>query len=306
MTSISKKNLIVLLGPTAVGKTKLCVDIANRLKTEIIYADSRQVYRNMPICTAQPTLEEMESIKHHFVSFLDPYQSYDAALYASEVLIIMDSLFERYSSLILSGGTGLYIDAVCNGLDVMPSVDYELRNFLDKRLEAEGLLSLSNELALKDPVYYQIVDKKNHRRIIRALEVIYSTGKPFSEHRLKKIIKRPFNILKIGLCREKRELNERIDLRVDLMIENGLIEEANRMYEYRNCNSTQTIGYKELFEYFDSKKTLDEAILDIKNNTRHYAKRQMTWFKRDKSIKWYHPDELEKIFHLISEEINKV
>lgn len=293
----------MLLGPTAVGKTKLCVDIASRLKTEVVYADSRQVYKNMPICTAQPTSDEMANINHHFINFLDPDQSYDAALYASEALALIDSLFESHSSLILSGGTGLYIDAVCNGLDIMPSVDYELRNLLDQRLEAEGLLSLSSELALKDPTYYHIVDKKNHRRIIRALEVIYSTGKPFSEFRLKKNIKRPFNILKIGLNRERKELNERIDLRVDLMIENGLIEEATKMYSYRNCNSTQTIGYKEIFEYLDSKKTLNEAILDIKNNTRHYAKRQMTWFKRDKSIKWYHPEELEKIFCLISEEI---
>lgn len=292
MENSSNKELIVVLGPTAVGKTPFCVNLAQKLETEVVYADSRQVYQGMPICTAQPTVEEMQGVQHHLVGHVPITAAYDACSYAVEALEKIEELFSKSDHVILSGGTGLYIDAICQGLDDMPTIDLDTRSRLNERLNTEGLEPMLEELARQDPLYYSIADKKNPRRILRALEVIATTGVPYSDFRTGKRTERDFRTKKIGIKRDSTELNKRICDRVDLMIENGLLKEVESLYPYRNYNATKTIGCSELFAFLDGRVKLEEAIALIKQNTKHYAKRQMTWFRRDREVDWYDHAEL--------------
>lgn len=281
-----KKKLIVLLGPTGVGKTESSLKLAEELHTEIISCDSRQMYKEMRIGTAAPTEEEMRRVKHHFVGNLSIHDYYSCGKFEMDALAKCEELFQTHDTVLMVGGSMLYIDAVCKGIDDIPKIDEELRRELDQRLAEEGVGSLRNELKMLDPVYYRQVDPMNHKRIKHALEVCLQTGKPFSQFRTDNVKERPFEIEKIGYIRPREELYERINLRVDKMFDAGLLEEAEALYPYKGLNSLNTVGYKELFEYFDGNWTLEYAKQMIQQNSRHYAKKQITWFKRDDEIKW--------------------
>ncbi len=287
--------LFVLLGPTAVGKTELSLRLAEFLGSPIINCDSRQFFREMKIGTAPPTPVEMERVKHFFVGTLGLQDYYSAAQYEQEALQLIKELSKTHQNLLLSGGSMMYIDAVCNGIDDIPTVDAETRQFLHERLEKEGLDILLQELKLVDPEYYELVDKKNHKRVVHALEIYYTSGKNFSSFKTNTKKERPFRIVKIGLRRERTELFGRINQRVEKMMKDGLLDEARRLYPYRNENSLNTVGYKELFDYLDGKWDLTTAVERIKKNTRVYAKKQMTWFQKDKEITWFHPNDYAEI-----------
>lgn len=289
------KSLVVLLGPTGVGKTALSLALAERLGSPILSADSRQLYAEIPIGTAAPTREEQERVKHYFVATHQLTDYYSAAQYEIDVLRLTDELFRTHDTLLLTGGSMMYIDAVCKGIDDIPTVDDVTRRTLLERYEAEGLEPLVGELRLLDPEYYRIVDLKNPKRVIHALEICYMTGRTYTSFRTRTAKERPFRIIKIGLRREREELYDRINRRVDQMVFDGLVEEARRVYPYRHLNSLNTVGYKELFAHFDGQCTLDFAIEKIKQNSRIYSRKQMTWFRRDESIRWFHPDEQEAI-----------
>lgn len=294
-----KKTLIVLLGPTGVGKTELSLEFAEEFGTEIVSADSRQLYEPLKIGTAAPTPEQLKRVRHHLVGTLNLTDYYSAAQYEQEAIHILTDLFEKHNVVVLTGGSMMYIDAICKGIDDIPTVDSTTRDFMMNRYQEVGLEALCAELKLLDPVYYNEVDLKNHKRVIHALEICYMTGKPYSSFRKNQPKKRPFNILKIGLRREREELYERINYRVDLMIEQGLVEEAKKVYPQKGLNSLNTVGYKELFQFFDKKCSLDFAIEKIKQHSRIYSRKQMTWFKRDKTIHWFHPDQKEEISLLL-------
>lgn len=281
-----KKKLIVLLGPTGVGKTESSLRMAEELQTEIISCDSRQMYKEMRIGTAAPTEEEMRRVKHHFVGNLSIYDYYSCGKFEMDALAKCEELFQSHDTVLMVGGSMLYIDAVCKGIDDIPKIDEELRKELDQRLAEEGVESLRNELKMLDPVYYRQVDPMNHKRIKHALEVCLQTGKPFSQFRTDNVKKRSFEIEKIGYIRPREELYERINRRVEKMFDEGLLEEAKALYPYKGLNALNTVGYKELFEYFDGNWTLEYAKQMIQQNSRHYAKKQITWFKRDEEIKW--------------------
>lgn len=280
------KTLVVILGPTAVGKTEYALEYAERVGSPIINADSRQLYRDLPIGTAAPTPAQLARIKHYFVGTLEITDYYSAARFESEVMALTEQLFLTHDTLVMSGGSMMYIDAVCNGIDDIPTVEDDTRALLRHRLDTEGLETLKAELRLLDPVYYAQVDLKNTKRIVHALEVCYQTGKPFTSFRTATQKERPFHIQKIGLRRERADLFERINLRVDQMMENGFIDEARRMLPYRDENALNTVGYKELFQVLEGRWELPFAVERIKKNTRVYAKKQMTWFKHDKGIQW--------------------
>lgn len=294
-----KKTLIVLLGPTGVGKTELSLEFAEEFGTEIVSADSRQLYEPLKIGTAAPTPEQLKRVRHHLVGTLNLTDYYSAAQYEQEAIHILTDLFKKHNVVVLTGGSMMYIDAICKGIDDIPTVDSTTRDFMMNRYQEVGLEALCAELKLLDPVYYNEVDLKNHKRVIHALEICYMTGKPYSSFRKNQPKKRPFNILKIGLRREREELYERINYRVDLMIEQGLVEEAKKVYPQKGLNSLNTVGYKELFQFFDKKCSLDFAIEKIKQHSRIYSRKQMTWFKRDKTIHWFHPDQKEEISLLL-------
>lgn len=281
-----KKKLIILLGPTGVGKTERSLQLAESLHTEIISCDSRQMYREMKIGTAAPTEKELARVPHHFIGNLSIHDYYSCGKFELEALQKCEELFQSHDTVLMVGGSMLYIDAICKGIDDIPKIDEELRKELDIRLANEGVESLRAELKMLDPVYYRQVDPMNHKRIKHALEVCLQTGKPFSSFRTESKKERPFEIEKIGFIRPREELYERINLRVDKMFEEGLIEEAKKLYPYKGLNSLNTVGYKELFEYFDGNWTLEYAKQMIQQNSRHYAKKQITWFKRDEEIKW--------------------
>lgn len=283
---VNNKKLIVLTGPTAVGKTKEAINLAKALNTEIISADSRQFYKELNIGVATPTEEELSEVKHHFIGHISIHNNYNVGLFEKDALDRIELLFKTYDTIVLTGGSGMYIDVVCNGMDSLPDVDIEIRNELNRIFKEEGISVLQEELREKDIEYYNIVDTKNHIRLIRALEVIRQTGKTFSFYRTNKKTQRDFQIFKFALQRERSELIERIDKRVDLMIESGLLEEAKEVYPYKNLSALNTVGYKELFKYFDNQISFQQAIEDIKTNTRRYAKRQMTWFRKDKEYIW--------------------
>ncbi len=294
-----EKTLIILLGPTGIGKTELSLRIAEQLQTEIISCDSRQVFKELQIGTAAPTEEQLRRVPHHLVGMLSITDYYSAGRFEMDVLRKTEELFQTHDFVLMTGGSMLYIDAVYKGIDDIPDVDEELRNELLKRYQEEGIQNIRAELKILDPEYYQIVDQKNHKRIIHALEVCLMSGKSYSSFRKESSKKRPFKILKIGLNMPREELYERINRRVDMMFENGLLEEAQRFYPHRNLNSLNTVGYKELFEYFDHNWTLDFARNMIKQNSRRYAKKQLTWFNRDKQIIWFHPSQEKEIMELI-------
>lgn len=295
--------LFVLLGPTAVGKTALSFNIAKLLGSPIINCDSRQIYKDMSIGTAAPTDRQLDEVKHYFVKILELQQYYSAAQYEEDVIKLTDQLSQTHDNLLLSGGSMMYIDAVCNGIDDIPTVAPEIREELKARLQTDGLDKLRNELKLLDPEYYNIVDLKNPKRIVHALEICYTSGKTYTSFRIRKKKERPFQIIKIGLRRDRDKLFDRINRRVDMMMEEGLLEEAKRLYPYRQLNALNTVGYKELFNYIDGTWDLEFAVEKIKKNTRDYAKKQMTWFAHDESIHWFNPDNEKEIMDFISTNI---
>lgn len=285
------KTLIVILGPTGVGKTELSLQIAEQFGSCIISADSRQFYRDIPIGTAAPTPEQLARVKHYFVGTLGLEDYYSAAQYETDTLQLLAQLFEQQDVVVMSGGSMMYIDAVCNGIDEIPTVTDETRQLMRSRYEAEGLESLVSELRLLDPAYYECVDRKNTARVLHALEICYQTGHTFTSFRTGKKKLRPFNIIKVGLNRPRPELFDRINHRVSAMMDEGLLDEVQRVLPFRNCNSLNTVGYKELFNYLDGEWELDFALDRMRKNTRVYAKKQLTWFKRDESVCWFHPEE---------------
>lgn len=295
--------LVVLLGPTGVGKTALSLALAERLGSPILSADSRQLYAEIPIGTAAPTKEEQERVKHYFIGTHHLTDYYSAAQYEIDVLKLSEDLFQSYPTLLLTGGSMMYIDAVCKGIDDIPTVDDLTRRTLLDRYEQEGLEPLVDELRLLDPEYYRAVDLKNPKRVIHALEICYMTGRTYTSFRTQTAKERPFRIIKIGLRREREELYDRINRRVDQMVADGLIDEARRVYSHRHLNSLNTVGYKELFAYFDGNCTLEFAIEKIKQNSRIYSRKQMTWFRRDDSIHWFHPDDKESILSYIDTQL---
>jgi tRNA dimethylallyltransferase len=297
------KTLVVIIGPTGIGKTKISIEVASYLSTEIISADSRQFFREMKTGTAVPSAEDQMKIRHHFVHQLGIHDYYNASQYEHDALVCLEKLFGVYDTVILTGGSMLYIDAVCNGIDEVPDVDPEVRNNLKVRFSEAGIESLRLELKKADPEYYKMADLKNPKRIIHALEVCYTTGKPYSAFRNQELKSRSFTIIKIGLNCERKVLFERINNRVDEMINNGLIDEAKQLLPYRYLNSLNTVGYKELFEYFDGKTDLTEAVRLIKRNTRRYARKQLTWFLKDKEINWFHFNDINRIIEFINSRI---
>ena len=289
------QSLIVVTGPTGVGKTALTLDIAQHYGIEIINADSRQIYKELQIGTAAPTKAQLERVKHHFVASKNVY--YSASLYEQDVLELLKA--NPSSTYILSGGSMMYVDAVCYGIDEIPTIDNKVRQDLMKMYEAEGLNKLCDLLKDLDPAHWDIVDKQNPRRVLHALEVCVQTGKTYTSFRTKQRKERPFNIIKIGLNCPREDLYNQINARVENMVASGLIDEVLRMYNHRNLNALNTVGYKEMFEYLDGLTTLDEAIFKIQSNTRQYARKQLTWFRKDKDIHWFHPNEIRKIIRHI-------
>ncbi len=296
-------NLVVLIGPTAVGKTATSLAIAKHLNCPIISADSRQMYRGLEIGTAAPTAEELSRQKHYFVGQLQPGDYYSAARYEQQVLKLLEQEFPHHPTMLLSGGSMMYIDAVCKGIDDIPTVDEETRRMVKDKYEHEGLDTLCSELRLLDPTYYNEADIKNPKRVMHALEICYMTGKPYSSFRSGEKRKRPFGIIKIGLMREREELYSRIGKRVEQMMADGLMEEAKRFYHLKEHNSLNTVGYKELFKVIDGEWELPFAIEKIKQNTRIYSRKQTTWYRRDEEVKWFHPDNIQEIIEFIDSKI---
>lgn len=296
--------LVVLLGPTGVGKTDLSIELAERYATVIVSADSRQVYSGLSIGTAAPTPEQQRRVRHYFVQTLPLEEYYSAARYSDEVLALLAGLFRQKDVVILSGGSMMYVDAVCNGIDEIPTVNPETRQWMQEHYAAVGIEGLRDELRTLDPAYYARVDLMNAKRIIHALEVCYQTGRPFSSFHTQQRAERPFHIIKVGLNRPRPELFDRINRRVDQMMADGLLDEARRVYPQRNLNSLNTVGYKEMFAYLDGQCTLAEAVERMKKNTRVYAKKQLTWFKREPDIRWFSPDDKQEIMDYISHELN--
>ena len=298
------KYLVVIAGPTASGKTATAIQVAKALGTEIISADSRQFYKELPIGTAAPTKEEQSEVQHHMIHNLNVEDKYDVADYENDVLALLKKLFINHDTVVLTGGSGLFIDAVCKGLDSIPDISDEVRNKVNKLYEEGGLFALQNEVQRLDPEYYNIVDKYNPRRLQRAVEVCYQTGLTYSSFRNNTAKVRDFKIIKVALLWDRNELISRINLRVEKMVSEGLLEEAKAMYPKRHLNSLNTVGYKELFEHFDGKATLNEAIEHIKINTRQYAKRQMTWLRKNNDYQWFTIDEIPEMINCIKSTIN--
>ena len=300
---LENKHLIVLAGPTASGKTATAIKLAKALDAEIISADSRQFYKELSIGTAAPTAEELSQVKHHFVHNLSIEDKYDVADYEKDVLSFLKQYFKTKDIAIMTGGSGLFIDAVCNGLDEMPDISEEVRNRVSKMLEADGIEGLQKEVERVDNDYFQVVDKQNPRRLQRALEVYYQTGKPYSTFRQRNVAKRDFDIVKLAILWDRDKLIERINQRVDMMMQQGLLDEVKSVYPKRHLNSLNTVGYKELFDYLDGKCTLEQAVEQIKINTRQYAKRQMTWLRKNGDYQWFTIDEVDGIFNTIFERL---
>lgn len=297
------KTLIVILGPTGVGKTELCLRIADFFHIPVINADSRQIFAEIPIGTAAPTQEQLGRVRHCFVGSHHLTDYYSASVYEQEVLKLLETdadFFTNHDVALMSGGSMMYIDAVCNGIDDIPTVDGPTRAWMKERLAEEGLPALLRELKLLDPEHWETVDHKNPRRVVHALEICHMTGKTYTSFRKNTIKKRPFNILKIGLNRPREELYERINQRVDQMLADGWLEEAQKVYPLKGLNSLNTVGYKELFEYFDGQVSLDEAVEKIKGSTRRYARKQLTWYKRDAAVRWFDPREEDEILSYVN------
>ena len=295
---MENKHLIVLAGPTASGKTATAIKLAKAFDAEIISADSRQFYKELSIGTAAPTAEEQAEVKHHFVHNLSIEDKYDVADYERDVMLYLKNYFKNHNVAVMTGGSGLFIDAVCNGLDEIPDISEEIRAKVTKMLEVGGIEALQNEVERVDNQYFQIVDKQNPRRLQRALEVYYQTGRPYSTFRQGNAVKRDFNIIKLAILWDRDKLIERINKRVDLMMQQGLLEEVKSVYPKRHLNSLNTVGYKELFDYLDGKCTLEQAVEQIKINTRQYAKRQMTWLRKRNDYQWFTIEELSGFSNL--------
>lgn len=299
--STNPKRLIVIVGPTGSGKTDLSITVAERFGAPIISTDSRQFYRGIPIGTAQPDAEQLNRVEHHFIASHDLNQDFNCGAYETAALQCLEQLFKRHDTVVAVGGSGLYVKALCEGMDDMPEANAELREELATRLQAEGLEALCEQLQRLDPDFYEKVDLKNPARVLRALEVCISTGKPYSALRTGEKRERDFEIIKIGVDMPRDVLYERIDRRVDIMIEQGLEQEARSVAHLRHLNSLQTVGYREMFDYFDGNISREEAIELIKRNSRRYAKRQLTWFRRDSQIEWFNPSETEKIIEYLNQ-----
>ena len=298
------KKLIVIVGPTGVGKTELCLQIAEHLHIPIVNADSRQIFSEIPIGTAAPTPEQQQRVKHYFVGnhHLDDY--YSASLFEEDVMqLLTDNLFNTSEVALMSGGSMMYIDAVCNGIDDIPTIDDNTREWMKQRLETEGLPRLVEELKLLDPEHWKVVDRNNPRRVVHALEICHMTGKTYTSFRQNAKKQRPFDIIKIGLNRDREELYNRINARVLQMFDEGLVDEALAVYDKRGLNSLNTVGYKETFEYLDGLITIDQCIFNIQSNSRRYCRKQQTWFKRDKNIMWFHPDNIKEIINYIDNQL---
>ena len=293
------KTLVVILGPTGVGKTELCLRLAEHFNTPIINADSRQLFAEIPIGTAAPTLAQRQRVKHFFVGNLHLDDYYSASMFEQDALAVIEEQLSTKSLALMSGGSMMYIDAVCDGIDDIPTVDDETRKTMKRRLAEEGLPALVEELRQLDPEHWEIVDRNNPRRVVHALEICLMTGNTYTSFRKREKKERPFNIVKIGLNRPREELYERINQRVLQMVDEGLVEEAKQVFPKRDLNALNTVGYKELFDYFDGITDLDEAIRRIQSNTRRYCRKQLTWFKRDERIRWFHPDNIEEIIKYI-------
>lgn len=298
------KKLIVIVGPTGVGKTELCLQIAEHLNIPIINADSRQIFSEIPIGTAAPTFEQQKRVKHYFVGnhHLDDY--YSASLFEEDVMhLLTDNLFNTSDVALMSGGSMMYIDAVCNGIDDIPTIDDKTREWMKQRLKTEGLPALVDELKVLDLEHWKIVDRNNPRRVVHALEICHMTGKTYTSFRQNTKKQRPFDIIKIGLNRDREELYKRINARVLQMFDEGLADEALAVYDKRSLNSLNTVGYKETFEYLDGLITMNQCIFNIQSNSRRYCRKQQTWFKRDKNIMWFHPDNIKEIINYIDKQL---
>ena len=295
------QTLVILLGPTAVGKTELSLRLADCFHSPILSCDSRQLYRDLPIGTAAPTAAQLARVPHYFIGTLGLEDYYSAAQYEQDALAVLAQEFQTHDTLVMTGGSMMYIDAVCEGIDDIPTVDDETRNLLKQRYAAEGLEPLQKELRLLDPEYYAACDIRNTKRVIHALEICYMTGRTYTSFRVRATKERPFRILKVGLCRERADLFDRINRRVTQMADQGLVEEARRVLPFRHCNSLNTVGYKEIFQYLDGEWTLDFALEKIRRNTRVYAKKQMTWFKKDEATRWFHPNDEAGILRYLQE-----
>ncbi len=293
----SDSTLVVITGPTAVGKTALTIELARHYHTPVINADSRQIYRELRIGTAAPSEEQLQQAKHYFVGNKSIHDYYNASMYEQDVLEVLKK--EPSDTNILSGGSMMYIDAVCNGIDDIPTVRDDIREEMKRRYEEEGLEALCEDLRRLDPEHYAIVDRQNYRRVIHALEICYQTGRTYTSFRTQSKKERPFRIVKIGLNRDRNELYNRINARVDAMMEQGLLHEAESLYNQRQLNALNTVGYKEMFDYMDGRWSLDEAVERMKGNTRRYARKQLTWFKRDEEVRWFHPDQIDEILKYI-------
>lgn len=302
-TSIRRPTLIVIVGPTGSGKTSLSIDIARHYSAPIISTDSRQVYRGMAIGTAQPSAEELATAEHHFIADREIFDDFNCGRYEQEALARLEELFSKHDVVVAVGGSGLYIQALCDGLDALPEADDELRQELKHRLENEGIESLVAQLRELDEKYVEEVDVYNPQRIVRALEVCLVSGRPYSELRRGSVAQRNFDIIKVGTEMDREVLYDRINRRVDIMLRDGLLSEVEALLPHRHLNSLQTVGYREFFDYFDGKCSLEESVELVKRNSRRYAKRQMTWFRRDESIAWFSPERVEEIIEYIDSKI---
>lgn len=291
--------LVVIVGPTGVGKTTVAIQLAKHFNTEVVSADSRQMFRELPIGTAAPTREEMQGVPHHFIGNLSVSDQSDAGMWANEARVLLDELFKRHKVIICAGGSGLYIDALLNGMDELPERDDHLRAELQQLFETQGIRVLQEKLKVLDPEYYAEVDIQNHKRLIRAIEVCLLSGGKYSAKRSGKSQDLPFDILKIGLEMDREELYDRINRRVDNMMSDGLEEEARRVYPYKDLNALHTVGYRELFDYFEGKTAKERTVELIKQHSRNYAKRQMTWWRRDRAIRWFHPEQITAVVEFV-------
>lgn len=300
---MESKTLLVLAGPTGIGKTDLSIQLAKHFNTEIVSSDSRQLYKELDIGTAPPSAQQLAQVKHHFIKTRSVTEEYTAGKYEFDALEVINNLFKTNNVVWLVGGSGLYIDAVCRGIDNIPATDESLRNSIIKRFEEEGIEGLRFDLMRLDPDICEIIDIKNPQRVMRALEVCITTGKTYSSLRKNFEKTRPFRIIKIGLQTDRDILYNRINQRVDNMMEQGLLEEVKNLYPLKNCNALKTVGYRELFDYLENKTSLDEAVELIKRNTRRYAKRQITWFNRYPEMEWFHPDDSDEICNYIQKQV---
>lgn len=297
------KTLVVLTGPTGIGKTSIGIQVAKHFNSEIVSSDSRQIFKELRIGTAVPNKKELTQAKHHFIHSHSITENYNASRYETEALELLNKLFIKHDVILLVGGSMLYIDAICKGIDIMPDVDPEIRQSLKLQFENEGLEGLRTQLKKLDPDYYKTVDLKNPNRIIHALEICLMTGKPYSSFRSNPNKKRPFTIIKIGLNCDREVLHHRINKRVDIMVGEGLEEEARSVYQYKHLNSLNTVGYREWFAHFDGEITKEKAIELIKRNSRRYARKQLTWFRKDQTMRWFTPDQTNEIIEHIANQI---